>query len=66
MSDAEHFRQKQPAQIALRKKPLDPLTRERLQGLAADYLSKQSSWKVAAKQRRPILIRPNRFRTVCF
>jgi hypothetical protein len=36
------------------------------QGLAADHLSKQSSWRVEAKQCRPMLIRPNRFCPVRF
>ncbi len=38
MSDVEHLREQAARAIRLAKELLDPFTRERLQGLAADYL----------------------------
>ena len=38
MSDVEHLREQAARAIRLAKELLDPLARERLQGLAADYL----------------------------
>jgi hypothetical protein len=40
MSDAEHFRREAArANRLAAKEPLDPLTRDRLKALAADYLT---------------------------
>jgi hypothetical protein len=38
MSDAKHFREQAVRAKRLAKEPFDPLTRERLQDLAANYL----------------------------
>jgi len=39
MSDAERFRREAARATRLAKGPVDPLTQERLRGLAADYLA---------------------------
>jgi hypothetical protein len=38
MSDAIHFQREAARANRLAQEPIDPLTRERLQGLAADYI----------------------------
>ena len=39
MADAQHFRREAARATRLAKEPVDPLTQERLRGLAAEYLA---------------------------